>query len=142
MASRPKKSRASFARQIKVKSKRANIDAEDEADFTFDIVECAMDIKHNTTAHRHDVDATLRACEAALEETESDEGDAREKLARLAPMYRALASRFNELLRYTVRLETATELAVTSRHQYAMQIAAGDTESASDVALMSSVHRR
>lgn len=137
-AVRVNKRRAPLARQLKVRPKK-----ESTIDDGFDVVECAMDIRRATANHRRDVDESAQACAAAATSAVEDEQgrDLRDKLTQLGQMLRILSTKYDELLAYTVKLEAATELAITSRHQYAMQIAAGDTESASDKALMSSVHR-
>lgn len=100
-----------------------------------------MDIKTNLVSHRRALESNAQACATAISDM-SEHTDDKDKLRQLEYMYRVLNDKYNELLQYTVRLEAATELAITSRHQYALEIARGDVESASPAALMSSVHRR
>lgn len=139
-----KKRKAPLARQLKVKSNRTGDDILVVSEAPFDVVACAFDIKDNLAAHRHDVDAAAHACAAAMHDVEeADETvDIKDKVRQLTYMYRVLADKYTELVKYTVQLEAATELAITSRHQHAMEVARGDTESSSADALMSSVHRR
>ncbi len=137
-----KKRKTPLARQLK--PSKANNDLLVVSEAPFDILACATDIKDNLAAHRHDVETSAQACAAAARDVdEAEDGpDLKDKVRQLSYMYRILSDKYTELAKYTAQLEAATELAITSRHQYAMEIARGDTESNSTDALMSSVHRR
>lgn len=138
MSAPPKKRKAPLARQLKIKSQAASA-----AGPPFDVVECAMDIRANAVAHRREVSNATQACTAAIRDMEEvQEGpELKDKLRQLSGLFRVLSDKYSELLQHTVRIEAAVELAVSSRHQYAMEIARGDVESASASALMSSDHR-
>lgn len=116
----------------------------------FDIIEAATNIEQSMASHRRVVDAASKACTAAGQDLEEVEVSSMtsEKLAQYKHMFDGLAKQYETLLKYTVNLEAATKLAITSHYQHAMQVAMGDPESASDgrdashtMALMSSVHR-
>lgn len=137
----PKKRRTTLARQLKIKKTRQA--AASESYSPFDVVDCATNIEANVRAHRREVAEGKQACATAIRDMDSvEEGpDLKDKLRQLAGMFRTLNEKYAELLQYTVKLEGAVELAINSRHQYALEIARGDVESASESALMSSVHR-
>ena len=112
-----KKRKTTLARQLKVKRQEDSFDT--FQDSSFDVVACAADIKTNMSNHRRALESNLQACTAALDDMESidDHADVRDKIRQLEYMYRVLNEKYNELLQYTVRLEAATELAITSRHR-------------------------
>lgn len=109
----------------------------------FDVKEMALNVSARTKTHREEVESAAHACFDALRDAnEVEEGpDMKDKLRQLTYMYKILAEKYTNLLEHTVRLEAAVELAITSRHQYAMEVIRGDVESASEDALLSSEHR-
>lgn len=114
----------------------------------FDIIDAATNIDQSMAVHRREVDSAAKACTTARQDLEELEDATTEKLNQYKHMFDALSKQYEALLKYTVNLEAATKLAITSHYQHAMQVAMGDPESASDgrdashsMALMSSVHR-
>ena len=135
-------------RQLKSRGRQEVVDV--GADDGFDIIDAATNIEQSMATHRHEIDSASKACVAACQDLEELDGTTAtsEKLAQYKHMFDGLAKQYETLLRYTVNLEAATKLAITSHYQHAMQVAMGDPESASDgrdashsTALMSSVHR-
>ena len=116
-----------------------------------DLVDCATNISQNTADHRRVVKRNLETCaqiKRDLKEVtaEGDIDEIRMKIVQLKQLLQSIEQQYQPLLDNALKLEAAVSLYKTSVHQHALDVARGDTESASleydGLALMSSVHRR